>query len=385
MLFCSDKSDSSDLDSVHSLPVTSNSKHNSSKTATSSSNAPQASYADIARMATLNMSGGPVINISNLMPSMINTTWPSVASSKSNTETEKLPNDYYPSLDELQHSDRKVRQHNFSQQGGSLSLDKPPSPTIPKSKTPENNKKTEAQEEAISKVVKFVQDIERMKQSQLQQENKQSSNNSSPNPNETTSINPLPPKITEPLTNYSSLLDLENNSNGESSRDSSANSKNNGAKIRKNHSQNSSPSTREYPAVQTQKDESRDTVKVLSSQLEENVKPSKNPYQSSSEDKEVKKITNIYNTTAGSSETIDSTKSKITNNVKPVQQFRPGIDTDTIRVNKIERLPKASKDQPQVNTKDISKVSYQQPVIHQTFFLFPSKIQYINILISTIF
>ncbi|XP_031783609.1 uncharacterized protein LOC100678715 isoform X2 [Nasonia vitripennis] len=360
----SDKSDSSDLDSVHSLPVTSNSKHNSSKTATSSSNAPQASYADIARMATLNMSGGPVINISNLMPSMINTTWPSVASSKSNAETEKLPNDYYPSLDELQHSDRKIRQHNFSQQGGSLSLDKPPSPTMPKSKTsPESSKKTEAQDEAIIKVVKYVQDIEKMQQSQLQQENKQSSNNSSPNSNETTPTNPLPPKIPEPLSNYSPSPDSESNSNGESSRDSSANSKNNGTRVRKNHSQNSSSGIRDYPILQTQKDESRDTVKISSSQLEENVKPSNSPNQSLSEDREVKKMTNVYNTTAGSSETIDSTKSRITNNIKPVQQFRPSIDTDTIRVNKIERLPKASKDQSQVNPKDTSKVSYQQQTL----------------------
>lgn len=317
-------------------------------------------------MATLNMSGGPVINISNLINT---TTWPSVAASKSNAETEKLPNDYYPSLDELQHSDRKVRQHNFVQQGGSLSLDKPPSPTMPKSKaSPESNKKTEAQEEAISKVVKYVQDIEKMQQSQLQQESKQSSNNSSPNSNETTPTNPLPPKIPEPLPNYSSSPDSESNSNGESSRDSSANSKNNGTRVRKNHSQNSISGIREYPAIQSQKEESRDIVKASSSQPEENVKPSNSPNQSLSEDKELKKNTNVYNTMTGSSETIDSTKSRITNNIKPVQPFRPSIDNDTIRVNKIERLPKASKDQPQVNPKDISKVSYQQQVIN-VFFL----------------
>ncbi|XP_011498438.1 PREDICTED: uncharacterized protein DDB_G0284459 [Ceratosolen solmsi marchali] len=349
----SDKSDSSDLDSVHSLPVTSNSsKHNSSKTVTSSSSAPQASYADIARMATLNMPATPVLNISNLMPNVINTAaWPTVASSKNNTEIEKLPNDYYPSLDELQHSDRKLRQQSFAQQGPmSVSLDKPPSPTMPKSKLPtEGSKKTqEAQEEAMSKVVKYVQDIEKM-----QQENKQSINNSSLNSNETTPTNPLPPKLPESSSNFSSPPEMENSSNSESTKDLNANVKS--TRIRKNHPQNSGSGNREYSTTQSQSqiDESRDSKKFQSS-LPDEMKVA-NPIQSQQDDKDVKKMASAHNVTAGPSEIIDSAKTRIGNNV-----LRSVIDAETARVNKTEKLSKASKDQQQINSKDTLKVCYQQ-------------------------
>ncbi|XP_063979737.1 uncharacterized protein LOC135163829 isoform X2 [Diachasmimorpha longicaudata] len=160
----SDKSDSSDLDSVHSLPVTSNTRHNMNKNPPSSGT-PQASYADIARMATINMSPSSVLNISTMVPNMLNTgMWPAVPG-KSPSEPDKFPQDYYPSLDELQHSDRKLRQQNFANsnhiQGFSLSFDKPPSPTSSKAKTTSECKKAEAREEAINKkiqVIKYVQE-----------------------------------------------------------------------------------------------------------------------------------------------------------------------------------------------------------------------------------
>ncbi|XP_058788740.1 uncharacterized protein LOC131662813 isoform X2 [Phymastichus coffea] len=367
----SDKSDSSDLDSVHSLPVTSNSsKHNSSKTANSSSNAPPASYADIARMASLNMSTNPVMNISNLMSSSLMNaqTWPSVTSSKNSPEAEKLPNaDYYPSLDELQHSDRKSRQHSFAQQGASLSLDKPSSPTnSTKSKaSPKNSKKTD--EEAIKKVAKYVQDIEKMKQqqqqqhSQSQQDTKQSSNNSSPNSNDTTPTNPLPTKLPGSPTQ---TVDLESNSGENSSKDSSASSKNS-ARIRKTHP----PGTREFSNTRSrsQADELRDQIKIQSHPAEEPMqsKPSSNPpvqSQAQEDVKEPKKVASSYNVTAGPSETTNEpTKPRIVMSSKPVVLQSRLIDADIIRVNKTDRLPKAVKDQP-VNSKETTKIYYPQQI-----------------------
>jgi hypothetical protein len=370
--FFSDKSDSSDLDSVHSLPVTSNSsKHNSSKTVTSSSSAPQASYADIARMATLNMPTTPVLNISNLMPNIINTaTWPTVASSKINAEIEKLPNDYYPSLDELQHPDRKLRQQNFGgqQSSTSLSLDKPPSPTMSKSKLPaEGSKKTEAQEEAISKVVKYVQDIEKM-----QQENKQSINNSSLNSNDTTPTNPLPQKITDSSSSFSSPPEMEGNSNSESTKDLNANVKSNNTRIRKNHPLNSGSGNREYSTAQSQSqtDESRDSKKFQNS-LPDDMAKVANPSQSQPDDKDTKKAASAHNATAGPSEITDSAKSRIGNNIKPVLQSRSVNDAEVMRVNKTEKLPpKASKDQQHISSKDTVKVCYQQQVLIAIIFVY---------------
>ncbi|XP_043670748.1 uncharacterized protein LOC122630372 isoform X1 [Vespula pensylvanica] len=212
----SDKSDSSDLDSVHSLPVTSNtSKHNLSKTATSSGGTPQASYADIARMATMNMSHNSVLNMPVMVPSMLNTaSWPRVPP-KTPSEPDKLPQDYYPSLDELQHSDRKPKQHGFAHSNHmhnvGLTFEKPPSPTLSKIKNSSDQKKAEAQEEAINKnmqVFKYVQDIEKMQRSLTQQEPKHMNLiNCNPHSNETP--NAVQPKLNN--TAGCNPFDSENN------------------------------------------------------------------------------------------------------------------------------------------------------------------------------
>ncbi|KAL6256913.1 hypothetical protein P5V15_011848 [Pogonomyrmex californicus] len=221
----SDKSaDSSDLDSVHSLPVTSNtSKHNLSKVATSSGGTPQASYADIARMATINMSH----NLT--MSAMLNTSsWPSVPP-KTLLEPDKVPQDYYPSLDELQHSEKKARQQqNLAQSNHaaatlSLAFEKPLSPTLTKMKNSSDRKKAEAQEEAINKniqVFKYVQDIEKMHESLTQAtEHKEQKHvtptNYNTNPNETNTItNTIMPRYNNNSTtmNYNPV-DADNNPN----------------------------------------------------------------------------------------------------------------------------------------------------------------------------
>ncbi|XP_018396658.1 PREDICTED: probable serine/threonine-protein kinase DDB_G0282963 isoform X2 [Cyphomyrmex costatus] len=221
----SDKSaDSSDLDSVHSLPVTSNtSKHNLSKIAASSGGTPQASYADITRMAISN------INMStNLtMSAMLNTSsWPSVPP-KTFSEPDKVPQDYYPSLDELQHPDRKARQQqtqsNHAATSLSLAFEKPLSPTLAKMKSSSDRKKAEAQEEAINKniqVFKYVQDIEKMHESLTQaSDHKEQKNmtpsNYSPNSNETIATNAVTPRYNNnnsTTMNYNPI-DTDNNPN----------------------------------------------------------------------------------------------------------------------------------------------------------------------------
>lgn len=217
---CSDKSDSSDLDSVHSLPVTSNSsKHNLTKVATSSGGTPQASYADIARMATINIS-----HMSTIVPGMLNTaSWPSVPS-KTSSEPDKVPQDYYPSLDEIQHSERKVRQQQNSAQSNhaavslSLAFEKSLSPTLTKVKNSSDRKKAEAQEEAINKniqVFKYVQDIEKMQESLTQQEQKHhaASNSYSTNTSETIATNIVTPRLNNSTTMNYNPLDADNNPN----------------------------------------------------------------------------------------------------------------------------------------------------------------------------
>lgn len=222
IISCSDKSaDSSDLDSVHSLPVTSNTlKHNLSKVATSSGGTPQASYADIARMATINMSH----NLT--MSAMLNTSsWPSVPP-KTLSEPDKVPQDYYPSLDELQHSERKARQQQAQSNHAAASLsmvfEKPLSPTLTKMKNSSDRKKAEAQEEAINKniqVFKYVQDIEKMHESLTQatehkEQKPASSSNYSPNSNETSVTNVVTPRYNNNSTtmNYNPI-DTDNNPN----------------------------------------------------------------------------------------------------------------------------------------------------------------------------
>ncbi|KAI4487746.1 hypothetical protein M0802_011851 [Mischocyttarus mexicanus] len=240
----SDKSDSSDLDSVHSLPVTSNtSKHNLSKTATSSGGTPQASYADIARMATMNMTNNSVLNISVMAPSMLNTSsWPRVPS-KTPSEPDKLPQDYYPSLDELQHSDRKPKQHGFAHSNHvhnvGLTFEKPLSPTLSKIKNSSDRKKAEAQEEAINKnmqVFKYVQDIEKMQRSLTQQEQKHMNLiNCNPHSNETTP-NTIQSKLNNTIINS---FDSENNNPNYSNnnKDIVTNTKINNPRNRRSYSQ----------------------------------------------------------------------------------------------------------------------------------------------------
>ncbi|XP_076643624.1 twenty-four isoform X1 [Halictus rubicundus] len=234
----SDKSDSSDTDSVHSLPVTSNtSKHNLSKVATSSGGTPQASYADIARMATINMTHSSVLNISSIVPSMLNTSsWPTVPP-KTPSEPDKIPQDYYPSLDELQHSDRKTKQHNFTHTNHilNLSFDKSPSPTLlSKMKSSTERKKAEAQEEAISKniqVIKYVQDIEKM-QNLTQQEQKHGSSS------EISASNPLQQKLNNAVTNCNLDSDNSNsNCNVVNNKDPIINTKCNNPRSRRGYSQ----------------------------------------------------------------------------------------------------------------------------------------------------
>ncbi|GAB1861536.1 hypothetical protein CAJAP_02615 [Camponotus japonicus] len=243
----SDKSDSSDLDSVHSLPVTSNSsKHNLTKVATSSGGTPQASYADIARMATISHN----LNMSTIVPGMLNTaSWPSVPP-KTPSEPDKVPQDYYPSLDEIQHSERKVRQQqNFAQSNHaaaslSLAFEKSLSPTLTKVKNSSDRKKAEAQEEAINKniqVFKYVQDIEKMQESLTQQEQKHhaASNNYSTN-SETIATNTVTPRLNNNSTtiNYNPL-DADNNPNCTvNNKDSVAHSRTNNPRSRRNYVHN---------------------------------------------------------------------------------------------------------------------------------------------------
>lgn len=243
---CSDKSDSSDLDSVHSLPVTSNSsKHNLTKIATSSGGTPQASYADIARMATISHN----LNMSTIVPGMLNTaSWPSVPP-KTPSEPDKVPQDYYPSLDEIQHSERKVRQQqNFAQSNHaaaslSLAFEKSLSPTLTKVKNSSDRKKAEAQEEAINKniqVFKYVQDIEKMQESLTQQEQKHhaASNNYSTN-SETIATNTVTPRLNNNSTTINYPLDADNNPNCTvNNKDSVAHSRTNNPRSRRNYVHN---------------------------------------------------------------------------------------------------------------------------------------------------
>ncbi|XP_051160853.1 uncharacterized protein LOC127281269 isoform X4 [Leptopilina boulardi] len=262
----SDKSDSSDLDSVHSLPVTSNTeKHNLTKTPNSSGGTPQASYADIARMVSINMTNSILQDTHMVPPNVLNNTnWPSVVTTattttKATSEPDKLTHDSYPSLDEIQHGDRRSRQNNFAHNhvpsGLSLSFDKPPSPVMMMMKSKIDNKKAEAREEAINKniqVFKYVQDIEKMQQS-LTQDNK--TNNSSPNSNETTPTNPVPPKITM------SPIEFDLNSSNDSGKESS---KSNNSRIRKNHEENTKKSENQETKIDKNNEEAESKSRIKS-------------------------------------------------------------------------------------------------------------------------
>jgi len=173
------------------------------------------SYADIARMATINMSH----NLT--MSAMLNTSsWPSVPP-KTLSEPDKVPQDYYPSLDELQYPERKARQHqvqsNHAEASLGLSFEKPLSPTLTKMKNSSDRKKAEAQEEAINKniqVFKYVQDIEKMHESLTQateHKEQKTSNNYSPNSNETIVTNAVTPRYNNSTTMNYNPVDTDNN------------------------------------------------------------------------------------------------------------------------------------------------------------------------------
>ncbi|XP_017890922.1 dentin sialophosphoprotein-like isoform X2 [Ceratina calcarata] len=254
----SDKSDSSDSDSVHSLPVTSNtSKHNLSKIATSSGGTPQASYADIARMATINMSHNSVLNMSAIVPNMLNTSsWPSVPP-KTPSEPDKIPQDYYPSLDELQHSDKKARQHNFTHSNHILNLtfEKPPSPTLTKMKNSTERKKAEAQEEAINKniqVIKYVQDVEKMRQNLTQQEQRTvNPNSNSATSNDVSLTNPVPSRLGNAIVNCNSESDNNPNCNSVGNKETVVNARCNNSRTRRGGYVQSNQSSHEEHSKKT--------------------------------------------------------------------------------------------------------------------------------------
>ncbi|CAK9825577.1 hypothetical protein ANTRET_LOCUS3554 [Anthophora retusa] len=342
----SDKSDSSDSDSVHSLPVTSNtSKHNLSKVATSSGGTPQASYADIARMATINMTHNSVLNMSTIVPNMLNTSsWPSVPP-KTPSEPDKIPQDYYPSLDELQHSDRKTRQHNFTHSNHilNLSFEKPPSPTLTKMKNSTERKKAEIQEEAINKniqVIKYVQDVEKMCQNLTQQEQKATNpnNHNTATSNEVSVTNPAPPKLNNAVANCNPDTDNNSTCNNVNSKDTVANTRCNNPRARRGaYGQNNQN-------VQNQAlHEDQHFKKVGHAYHDENAKKLQNTENSNTH------CENKNNPATGSIDEAESQKTNIQNNPKPTQDA-VNIDLDVSKLPKNEKPMKTTKEQ-NVNVK----------------------------------
>lgn len=322
------------------MPVTSNtSKHNLSKIATSSGGTPQASYADIARMATINMTHNSVLNMSTIVPTMLNTSsWPSVPP-KTPSEPDKIPQDYYPSLDELQHSDRKTRQHNFTHSNHilNLSFEKPPSPTLVKMKNLTERKKAEAQEEAINKniqVIKYVQDVEKMRQNLTQQEQKNVNTNShSTIPNEVSVTNPVPSKLNNTITNCNIDSDNNNSSgNNVNNKDTIMNMRCNNPRSRRGYVQSNQN-------VQTQASyEDQHFKKAGYSHHDENTKKS-NATENSSTHSETKN-----NPGTGSSDEVESQKSSTQNNPKLSQEIQT-TDPDVTKITKNEKLTKTIKEQ----------------------------------------
>ncbi|XP_046739333.1 uncharacterized protein LOC124407335 isoform X3 [Diprion similis] len=351
----SDKSDSSDLDSVHSLPVTSNTtKHNLTKNTTSSGGTPQASYADIARTATINISTSSVLKMTEIGPMMLNAAcWPSVPS-KTPSESDKIPQDYYPSLDELQHSDRKIKQHNFAHSNHvhslSLSFDKPPSPVLSKVKSSPDNKKAEAHEEAINKniqVFKYVRDIEKMHQRLAQETKIMNLNNSNPNSTETTTqTNQTPPKSNNSISNYYSP-ETDNFTSPENTnlKDANFNARINIPRPRRAYQQNIQNSS-----SQSQIENSKELKKSVTQQQEESNRKSGNGQsQTHSEEKESKRPGNPQNIISGQQQDSDASKLKSQNNPKiPTQNMLDGETTKS--ATESEKNSKLSKEQ-QTNLK----------------------------------
>ncbi|XP_012287984.1 uncharacterized protein LOC105703852 isoform X2 [Orussus abietinus] len=344
----SDKSDSSDLDSVHSLPVTSNTvKHSLTKNATSSGGTPQASYADITRMPTINVSPSSVLNMAAIVPNVLNVeSWPTVPF-KAPSEPDKLPQDYYPSLDELQQSDRKLRQHNFSHSNHvpalNLGFEKPPSPTLSKTKGSPESKTTDAQEEAFNKnfqVFKYVQDIEKMHRSLSQQDKNTSSNNSSPSSSETASTNPSPPKINS-IPNYVST-ELDNNHSQEptSGKDANLNARGSNPRARRGFQQN-------VQSLQNQShnEEQRDSRKPGNPHPEDAAK--KLPSNQSPNDDSAKKAGSPRNVTPGPLEDSDTEKSRLQTSLKSLPRVQMDLEY-TAKPIKTDRTLKVQKE-PQQN------------------------------------
>lgn len=328
---------------MHSLPVTSNtSKHNLSKIATSSGGTPQVSYADIARMATINMSHGSVLGMSTIVPSMLNTSsWPSVPP-KTPSEADKIPQDYYPSLDELQHSDRKPRQHNFTHSNHiiNLSFEKPLSPTLSsKIKNSMERKKAEAQEEAINKniqVIKYVQDIENMQQNLTQQEQKHSILNHSTN--DPSIINAVPSKLT--VTNCS--IDSDNNNPNYyniNSKDPAM--KYNNSRSRRGYAQSNQN-------IQNQVSHEDQHSKRTGYSYDENTKKLHNIECSSIYENK----TNPGN--AGSSDDVETQKASVQNNPRLPQEIQ-NIELDINKSMKNEKSTKTAKEQNVNSNYDIVK------------------------------
>lgn len=335
----SDKSDSSDSDSVHSLPVTSNtSKHNLSKVAIlTGGGTPQVSYADIARMATINMTHNSVLNMSTIVPNMLNTSsWPSVPP-KTPSEPDKIPQDYYPSLDELQHSDRKTRQHNFTHSNHilNLSFEKPPSPSLTKMKTSTERKKAEAQEEAINKniqVIKYVQDVEKMRQNLTQQEQKTVNSNNTAS-NEVSVTNAVPLKLNNAIGNCNSDSDNNNpNCNNVNNKDTVINARCNNPRARRGgYAQNNQ------------------NVQNQASHEDQHFKKAGYTYH----DENTKKLQNVENSNThcdnknpatSSIDEVESQKTNVPNNPKSTQDAQ-NIDSDANKLTKNEKSTKTTKEQ----------------------------------------
>lgn len=287
-------------------------------------------------MATINpLSHNAVLSMSPIVPNMLSTaSWPSVPPKTPSEESDKVPQDYYPSLDEIQHSERKVRQQNTSHSNHALNLslgfEKPLSPTLTKMKN-SDGKKAEAQEEAINKNIqmfKYVQDIEKMHESLTQQEQKHSaSNNHGVNPGEATPTNSAMPKLSNStVTNYSSV-DVDSNANCSIGSKDSATS----------HTRVVNPrSRRSYvhnPNVQAQGSyEEQHTKKIVFSYHDEIVKKSHSTDSPQSENK--------TNSTTAPHDGADAQKPKISaKSTQELQSVETDVNNKIVANNNEPRLP----------------------------------------------
>lgn len=273
---------------------------------------------------------------------MLNTSsWPSVPP-KTPSEPDKIPQDYYPSLDELQHTDRKARQHNFTHSNHilNLSFDKPPSPTLSKMKNSTERKKAEAQEEAINKniqVIKYVQDVEKMRQNLTQQEQKTvNSNNHSTIPNEISITSTVSSKLSNAITNCNSDSDNNNPNNciNVNNKDTVVNTR-----------CNNPPRARRGVYAQNNQN-----VQIQVSHEDQQLKKTGYVYH----DENIKKLQSMENSSAicenksnpeiGTIDETESQKTAVQNNPKPSQEVQ-NSDTDASKLTKTEIPTKPAKEQ----------------------------------------